>query len=456
MDLLALAAWILYSAAVLAHNSERHAGIVEVVKENIVANDMIHALKAIFGNARFFSYTDIKKSYDDEEVNSLHITDLKIIDVQFNFNSSNTLELDDGNVTLRYNDSKTPVVKYVFSFNWKAIALTFRLNYGNGRIEMGVKELEASYDPVSKKSAVKTEFTVSVASISGINSENPYVRDWVEKSTKDETRNELKGKVRENEDLLHKHMHSNLAYLHKGLEEDYAIEYKGNIFKVDKVGQYFYYYYKVNIEMGGQSLCSIAGKMVNLSSSSDVVYYLSAAYIPSAASVYGSLGLLDHKVDMRRLGLEGTISDLVVAMPELTLLYDKREPLEMYCRCSERNIEGLPSQRMLFPIECRFAVRHDVTILSAKLSLNLKYRPTNTSHLFGAMYSDPVPQNCVGVPSSPKIVVFLMTLFAGFEVGEMIPRLKELPMVRYEPMLGLKLSKTEAADDKLALHFSLK
>ncbi len=434
--------WCFILTAVLGADTMTHKGIMQVAKKSVIAKDMLHILKTIFQNAKFWDYPDIKEEEKSGAFSKgLYLTDIDVVSVDFDQKplvNSLTLTPEAKKVTL---STTQPALKYTFTFNWRAEAMGVHIAFGHGNATMTSKNIVASYGLTGMTSELEAKFDVAVIEVTGAHSLVAGVKDWIARKLSNETYSALLKGIDYNRHFIAEYMHIQFAKLTKRINDQTVLQYVSHPANVAESGDYIFYSHDVELYLNGEPEFEVTQETpVALSPiSHDMGIYLSPQLIPLTIDIHGILKKCNGEFDMTLLGLTGTVRDFFEPLPELVSTYNGNEKLKMFCEYAYEKLEEQENQTVLFPVKCSFKLAEgegETSVLEAKVQLKMKYQAqisSDVNQLYAATMAGVAPQKCASNPQSADLNLFLMRLFREFGRIKFEGKILEVPMIRYEP-----------------------
>ena len=416
-----------------------HRGIMQVAKKSVIAKDMLHILKTIFQNAKFWDYPDIKEEEKSGAFSKgMYLTDLDVVSVDFDEKPlvhSLTLSPDTKKITL---STIQPAVKYFFTFKWRAEAMGVHIAFGHGNATMISKNIAASYGIQGMTSELEAAFDVTITEITGAHSLVAGVKDWISRKMTNETYHALLKGIDYNRHFIAEYMHIQFAKLVKRIDPNHVLQYTSKPVNVSEAGEFLFYSHQVSMKVNEKEVANVTEEtLVPLAPiSHDMGIYVSPQLIPLTIDVHGVFKKCNGEFNMTLLGLTGTMRDFFEPLPELVAMYNGDEKLKMYCEYAYEKLDEQPDHVVIFPIRCNFSLAEGEVILATRVQMKMKYEAQvskDTNQLFAASMTGIAPQKCVSNPQSADLNLFLMRLFREFGRVKFEGKILEVPMIRYEP-----------------------
>jgi hypothetical protein len=414
---------------------EEAVGLVEQLHKNVVIGDMTYILKTVFENVKYWPFKDITELTLANTTNKgLRIFKIVIDNVTLNTEPKNYNVVAD-NQTFEVNlTSNVLILTYLISFKWEATSAGVHVAFGGGTAQYENNMLLASYNPVHLESKLNVSGIITLKSLTGKGLINLGIETWVKSKLSSELCQDIKKGINYNKDFLHEYMHLQHKQIKKSLNNNFVLDYNGQIFKVIESKDHIMYLYKVWLELNEEFISNISlGIPIPAENSHHVSFHIAPQYIPLTIDAHGLAKKCDEYVDLKILNLTGTVKDLFIALPELYRKYNGGEFLKLYCEYAHEGINGsLPHNRIELPANCKFIVKNKVE-LSTELTFSMVYEPVANGTNFKTKMKEVSVVKCISKPQSLTAVMFLIDLFnkhgsMKFASGDL-----NVPMIFYIP-----------------------
>ncbi len=424
-------------------------GIMQVIKKSVLAKDMIHIIRTIYQNAKFWDYPDIK-----DEIGSglfkkgLYITDIDISTVEFNSKPLvNALVFSPASKRATFY-TKEPLLKYNFVFKWRAEAFGIHLAVGTGNVTMTSKLLDVKYSILNEASSMNSVFSIEVTAVQGPTNLLPNIADWIAVKMGVNVYPALLKGIEHNVHFLDEHTHIAMRKITKRLGENHYIDYIAAPNDAAQVGDYLMYAFNMSLKLDDKDFAIVDSKFDVAAApiAHDIGIFVAPVLSALTIRAHGSLRSCEE-FDMKTIGLTGTVKDLFTPIPELTTTYTGSEALKMYCMYGEGGVKIEEKNVVTIPARCNFTlISTGALLLSTRVEFKMNYEPAVTADnnkLFGAKLSNVAPQGYWSSPRSADVSVFLMRLFHDMAKVRYEGRIASVPGIRYEPYRGFSTFSAE-------------
>lgn len=429
----------------LSYEQVSYRGLLQAANKQALAKDLVHILKTLVQNAKFWDYPDVKEEQGEGAFHrGLYMTDIDIKSIDFDENSlAKTISCSPSEKKIMVK-SKEPILKYIFHFKWRIEAFGVHIGYGEGNATMTSNDISAYYS-IPQKGEVSTKFDVKIVSLKGVNALCKGIEKWLNKCLNTNTYPHLLKAISGNEKFITEYMHYQFKRIDRRVKEDTLISYISTPYDLAEVDNFIAYSFNTSLYIDGKLIEDITQTQTIKNESiadkaNDYRIFHSPRLIPISLRVYGNLKIFDQEIDPKSVGLTGTIADLLEAIPELETKYARDTKIRITCEypSEPKNFNEVTDSGIEFTVNCKFAVSNTKEcLLDASGVLSMTYQSAvsdDQSKLYVSFFDNCKLVSQSSKPSSPDIGAFVSPFFNAYGQSMWQAKRLNIPRLRYETL----------------------
>lgn len=404
-----------------------------LAKRDSLIKDLLYIVKTIVYDAKYWTFSTIR----DEDYEGLSIANIDITDVFYNpqaILASHTKLPQIGFATT------TPAIKYTFSFKWRLEAYGAHVTSGSGIVTMTSKDIKCQR--TVSTGSLSVDFEVKMESINGPFL-NQNLKTWIFKMLSTKTKKELQDALSYNTKFIKEYMFKTYESVDRRINDDNLLTYVSYPMEITEpetnvIGVAFNTSVLLNdVEVMKWNPGTVLGSGSLIK---DIAVFLGLDYVPFVFNITAALNSEEMfgVLDLKKLGLEGIVSDFSDAVPELTIKYARTTPVAATCKYAEngKTFEANMTAKWLkFGLSCEFKIPSAQEVfLKTTVTFKYNFSPSisdDDNKLYVSSIIEGKPVSYIATPDNPEVAVLILSIFSNYATK---PLSLEAPRLRYEPL----------------------